>query len=116
MDILPSGGGAVSLHLPRAEEAPQPSHFHQINESPESTALHLYVHKDSPRPFFSSTYLLSALNVTSDPLQYQIQLRPIPYLVVAKLDLPFAGPTFWRPLISHPWCLARRQEEKCFTQ
>lgn len=85
-------------------------HLLQLNEE-----MVFYVHRDSPRPSFSSTYLLCALNVTGDPSQYQIQLRSIPYFVIAKLDLPFAGPTFWRPLISHPWCLARRQEEKCFT-
>lgn len=77
-------GGTVSVHLRASEN----SHLLQLNEE-----MVFYVHRDSPRPSFSSTYLLCALNVTGDPSQYQIQLRSMPVLVIAKLDL-LCWPTF----------------------
>lgn len=63
------------------------------------------------RPSFRSTYLLHAPNITSDPSQYKIQFRPVPHLVVVKPNLPFAGPTWGRSLISHPGCLTKRQQK-----
>lgn len=116
VDILPSGRGGVSLYLLCRGSALTHS-IQKMKTQTKSSCLPplcptvLWSQGLTSRNFFSSTYLLHAPDVTSDPFQYQIQLWSVPYLVVSKLDLPFAGPTYWRSRISHPGCLARRKGE-----
>lgn len=119
MDLPPSGGGTVSLHFPRRKRphpvTPPKDDSPESGCSPPLRPAVLSSGGLTHRPFFSATYLLLAPDVTRDPFQNQIQLGPVPHLVVVKLNLPFAGPAGRRSLLSHPGCLAGRRERKHFS-
>lgn len=72
-------------------------------------------HSDSQahhRIDFTHPYLFLAADVTRDPLQNQIQLRPVPYFIIFNVDPPGFGPRVRGVDVCDPRCLERRQQKR----